>query len=63
MYSKEHKLEQLRAQLVSQALKVGSFTDERIVRLSQELDKYIVDCQKSMLQPSPGYYYKKTSTG
>ncbi|TDF96301.1 aspartyl-phosphate phosphatase Spo0E family protein [Paenibacillus piri] len=62
MYLTESLLEQMRSQLINQALSAGSFTDEKVVRLSQELDKFIVEYQKANLPPSY-YYYKATSTG
>jgi len=61
MYVLRYKLEQLRTQLINLTLSTDSFTDERVIRLSEELDKYIVEYQKSMLRPSP--YYTTTSLG
>jgi hypothetical protein len=38
-------IEQLREQMVSLVSEKGSFVDERVVSLSQELDEYIVELQ------------------
>lgn len=49
MHKLENRIEQLRSHLVEKAMIEGSLSDERLVQLSQKLDKYIVEYQKSRL--------------
>ncbi|WP_248925349.1 aspartyl-phosphate phosphatase Spo0E family protein [Paenibacillus hamazuiensis] len=42
----EEKIEELRLQMVEEAMFHGSFANERVIELSQRLDKYIVMLQK-----------------
>jgi hypothetical protein len=40
------KIESLRYEMVNEALIQGSFTDVKVIELSQQLDQYIVFFQK-----------------
>ncbi|MDQ0877377.1 hypothetical protein QFZ77_006036 [Paenibacillus sp. V4I3] len=42
----EYQIEQLRSYLVGRAMIADCMTDERLVQLSQLLDRYIVEYQK-----------------
>lgn len=52
MYSIEHRIEQLRSQLIYLTNNADSFTDERVIQLSQKLDRFIVEYQKLMYPSS-----------
>jgi hypothetical protein len=55
------KIETLRYQMVQEALDQGGLTNERVVYLSQKLDKYIVFYQKFKKKSSKGIQHKKYS--
>ena len=46
----EEKIEKLKTEMINQALIKGSLTDEKVIAVSQLLDKYILLYQKFILQ-------------
>lgn len=42
----EQMIEQLRAEMIQLYERVGSFTDSRVVEISQQLDTFLVEVQR-----------------